>query len=143
MKVYRKLILLAVLVAVLAGVMVTPAAAQGATCEKWHIVQRGDTLFKISKRYGMSMTQLMQVNNVITNPNVIYVGQSLCVAIRVNNPPPTGTAYVVQSGDTLNKIARAFGVNVVALARHNNLVNMNLIYAGQTLMIPDVTIQPL
>lgn len=41
-----------------------------------YTVQRGDTLSRIARRYGISMTVLAQVNN-ISNPNQIYVGQVL------------------------------------------------------------------
>ncbi|GMQ77962.1 MAG: hypothetical protein BMS9Abin02_0454 [Anaerolineae bacterium] len=47
------------------------------------------------------------------------------------------TTYVIQPGDTLFAIARNFGVSVQAIAAANNIVNPNLIYAGQTLTIPD------
>jgi LysM repeat protein len=47
------------------------------------------------------------------------------------------TTYVIQPGDTLSAIARSFGVSVQDIAAANNIVNPNLIYAGQTLIIPD------
>jgi LysM repeat protein len=46
------------------------------------------------------------------------------------------TSYVIQPGDTLASISRRFGVSVAAIATANNIVNPNLIYAGQTLVIP-------
>jgi len=50
--------------------------------------------------------------------------------------PTTQSAYTVQSGDTLYKIARKFGVTVDAIVRTNNLANPNLIKPGQVLTIP-------
>ncbi len=47
------------------------------------------------------------------------------------------TIYTVQSGDTLNKIARRFDTSVQAIAQANNIVNPNYIYVGQQLTIPD------
>ncbi|MCA9971523.1 MAG: LysM peptidoglycan-binding domain-containing protein, partial [Anaerolineales bacterium] len=44
--------------------------------------------------------------------------------------------YVVQPGDTLMAIARRYGVTAVAIAQANHIVNPNLIYAGQQLIIP-------
>lgn len=50
--------------------------------------------------------------------------------------PGTGTTYVVRYGDTLGTIARRFGTTITAIAQANNIVNPNLIYAGQVLRIP-------
>lgn len=47
-----------------------------------------------------------------------------------------GLVYVVQRGDTLSAIARAYGVSVKTLAAYNGLANPNRIYVGQTLYIP-------
>lgn len=48
------------------------------------------------------------------------------------------TTYVVVPGDTLSAIARRFGVTISELAQANRIVNPNLIYVGQTLVIPGV-----
>jgi LysM repeat protein len=52
-------------------------------------------------------------------------------------PLPAGSqTYVVQNGDTLFSIALRFNVRVNAIAQANNISNINLIYQGQTLIIP-------
>jgi LysM repeat protein len=48
----------------------------------------------------------------------------------------SGRTYYVQRGDTLNKIARYFGVSWRAIANANGLTNPNRIYVGQRLYIP-------
>jgi LysM repeat protein len=50
--------------------------------------------------------------------------------------PQKDTTYVVQRGDTLFGIATHFGVTVAALAAANGITNLNLIYVGQSLIIP-------
>jgi LysM repeat protein len=50
--------------------------------------------------------------------------------------------YVVQPGDTLFRISRAYGTTVDAIVRANNIPNPNLIYVGQVLVIPDGTTPP-
>ncbi len=55
---------------------------------------------------------------------------------------PTGQTYTVQSGDTLFKIARQFGVTVDALVAANNMPNRNLIRVGQVLQIPPKAAPP-
>jgi LysM repeat protein len=54
----------------------------------------------------------------------------------VSEATTSGGTYVVQRGDTLNQIARRFGVSVQALASANNISIMATIYAGQQLVIP-------
>jgi LysM repeat protein len=50
--------------------------------------------------------------------------------------PLSGTTYVVQAGDTLFAISIRTGVRISAIAQANNIDNINLIYIGQTLIIP-------
>lgn len=49
---------------------------------------------------------------------------------------PSGTTYVVQPGDTLIGIATVFGLHFTEIAAANDIANLNLIYAGQTLVMP-------
>lgn len=103
-----------------------------------YVVQRGDTLYSIARRFGVSIWQLASLNN-IPNINLIYVGQVLIIPTPGPAPPGPGPApsqYVVQYGDTLFSIARRFGVNVWQLAAYNNIPNPNYIRAGQVLLIP-------
>jgi LysM repeat protein len=108
-----------------------------------YVVRPGDTLFKISRQYGVSIQALAEANHIV-NPNLIYVGQVLVIPTGGGTVPPppappppgTGSTYVVQRGDTLSRIAARFGVTVTALAQANNIANPNVIYVGQVLTIP-------
>ncbi|HVU10410.1 MAG TPA: LysM domain-containing protein, partial [Phototrophicaceae bacterium] len=51
-------------------------------------------------------------------------------------PPPTYETYIVVQGDTLGRIAAHFGTTTTALMQTNQLVNPNLIYVGELLLIP-------
>ena len=55
-----------------------PRPAPPDTCSYWYHVRRGDTLAKIAWRFGVSTWSIVRANN-IANPNVIYVGQRLCI----------------------------------------------------------------
>ena len=44
-----------------------------------YTVQKGDTLYKISQNYAISVNQILAANPSITNPDVIYVGQTLTI----------------------------------------------------------------
>ena len=129
------------LILVLSALLVSiPAqAASAATCTQFHFVQYGDNLFRISLRYTTSVAELQRLNNL--SGTRIYAGTSLCVGTGYTDGGSTGKTYMVQWGDSLSRIARAYGVNMFVLARVNNIFNPNRIYAGQLLSIPDFTIQ--
>jgi LysM repeat protein len=115
--------------------------AQGGTCTSTHIIQRGETLYRIARRYGTTVAELQRINNMGTS-TTIYAGNGLCVSMGSTNPnPPAGTSYTVQRGDTLSRIARRYGVDMNVLARVNNIRDVNKIFVGQVLSIPDFTTQ--
>lgn len=137
-----KRILIVVVILVLSALLFSiPAqAANAATCAQYHYVQSGETLFRISRWYGTTVAELQRINGLGSSTR-IYAGTSLCVKADVVSDPIGGKTYVVRYGDTLSRIARAFGVDMNVLARVNNILNVNRIYAGQVLSIPDFTIQ--
>ncbi len=55
----------------------TPKSTGSFTCRN-HIVQRGETLLTIGWRYGVDIWILARLNH-LSNPNLIYVGQTLCI----------------------------------------------------------------
>ena len=102
-----------------------------------HVVQRGENLFRIALRHGVTY-QAIAAANGIANPNHIYVGQRLVIPGSGSTPPPapSGQTYTVRRGDTLSAIALRFGVSVWALTQTNSIRNPALIYVGQVLRIP-------
>ena len=98
-----------------------------------YTIQRGDTLWGISRRYGVSIQNLINWNN-IKKPNLIYTGNTL--KIYVNGVNDNGIIkYIVQRGDNLSRLALRFGTTVKRLAQINGIQNQNLIYVGQILYI--------
>jgi len=106
-----------------------PTDSSASTC---HIVRRGETLFSIGRRYGVSPWAIAAANH-LANPNRIYAGQCLYI-------PRGGCCYlrchVVRPGETLFSIGRRYGVSPWAIASANHLANPSRIYAGQCLYIP-------
>jgi LysM repeat protein len=64
------------------------------------------------------------------------------LAFFLVRPARAAVNVVVQPGDTLTRIARDNGVEVAALATANNIVNPNLIYPGQVLVVPSADPAP-
>ncbi|PFP22722.1 spore gernimation protein [Bacillus sp. AFS073361] len=101
-----------------------------------HVVSSGETLWQISNRYAVSMSSIVQIND-LQNPNQLVVGQALVI-------PKPGTTHIVKYGETLWSIAQKYGVSISAIVQSSNLTNPNLLYPGTTLYIPAIThiVQP-
>ncbi|SET63581.1 Peptidoglycan/xylan/chitin deacetylase, PgdA/CDA1 family [Natronincola peptidivorans] len=112
-----------------------------------YMVRQGDTLYKISQKLGVSLTDLAIENN-ISNWNHIYVGQKLSVPANGANtstgsaPSQVSADYVVKRGDSLYKISQELGVSMAALAEANSLKDWNTIYIGQVLKVPSTGVTP-
>ncbi len=119
-----------------------PAAAAPDYQGGIHVVQRGETLSQIARRYGVSMAALAQANG-ISNPNFIYSGQRLTIPGASGGASSGGAAssgvHVVRVGENLSSIAARYGTTVAALARANGIANPNHIYVGQRLSIGSST----
>jgi len=100
-----------------------------------HIVQWGENLTSIARRYGTTIQAIVS-RNYLANANRIYVGQRLIIPAAWTPPPSSGCSYTVRYGDTLSGIALAHGVTIYGIVRANGLVNPNRIYPGQRLAIP-------
>ncbi len=120
-----------------------------------HVVQAGDNMFRISLRYGITLSQLQAANPGV-KPESIRVGQKLNIPGQAKSAPssavaeesvapaapaPTmpsasGETYTVQAGDNLSKIARLHGTTVAALQAANPKLKPNQVIVGQRLVLP-------
>jgi LysM repeat protein len=108
-----------------------------------HVVQRGETLYSIARRYGTSVSAIVSANG-LRNANYIWAGQRLRIPAGGGGGssrgggslPSGGTVHVVQRGETLAGIAYRYGTTVAAIASANGLRNPNFIWVGQRLSIP-------
>ena len=129
-----------VLLCAMALLFFSAAAAQASpasACGSYHYVQRGETLYSISKRYGVSIMDMMHANPGIPHPTLIYAGTYLYIPCGPGDPG-MGCSYVhyVGWGQTLGEIARHYMVSPYAIAQVNGITNPDLIYAGESLCIP-------
>ena len=111
-----------------------------------YTVQPGDSMYKISQKFGVSVEAIMAANQ-LTGYN-LSVGQQLRIPGQgTTTPPPpapprppapsggSSTEYVVQPGDSLYRIGQKFGVAPEAIMQANNLSSPAL-SVGQRLRIP-------
>lgn len=100
-----------------------------------HVIQRGETLWLLSQRYGVSISQIATVNE-LPNPNSLVIGQALVI-------PNPFSEYVVQPGDNLRMIAERYGITEQELLQANRITNPSLVFPGQVLSIPILhTVRP-
>lgn len=93
-----------------------------------YIVKLGDTLYSIAKKYGVSVMDLANINNI--DDNIVVIGQELIIP----NNNTSNNIYTVKAGDTLYSIARKYNLSVNELIQMNNLTN-NLLSIGQQLKV--------
>lgn len=106
-----------------------------------YTVQSGDTLWQIANKYGTTVQEIANINR-IANPNLIYPGQVLQIlensTVAGKEERGTGSiVYTVKSGDTVSKIAMAYGVTVNHIVEINDIQNANLIYPGEKIRITE------
>ena len=99
-----------------------------------YVVQKGDTLSKIARKFGVTVARLQTLNG-IKNAGLIFVGQKLAVGGALQIGIPAETVYTVQRGDTLLKIAKKYGTTTKRLASANAIKNPSLIRVGQKIKI--------
>ena len=101
----------------------------------YHKVRRGETLDLISRKYGMTLSQLRRVSGL--RGSRIFPGQRIKVvknAAKASRGKPTYQRYRVRKGDNLYTIARRFDTTIREI-RKMNKIRRNRIYAGQLLRV--------
>ncbi|MTV48589.1 LysM peptidoglycan-binding domain-containing protein [Heliobacillus mobilis] len=107
----------------------SPRADAAGANPSLYYVQKGDSLYRVAARYGISVDVLKGANGIYGD--MIYTGQALHIPAVSGGP----NIYLVQKGDSLYFIALKYGISVDSLKQNNNLAS-NVITPGQVLVIP-------
>lgn len=109
-----------------------------------HTVQKGETYWTISQKYGVSLSSLLSYNGA-TNNSALNVGDKVKIPkgstssggnSSSTSPYVTYKTYSVQNGDTLWNIAINHGIPYSELLEVNSLTQSSKIYTGMKLTIP-------
>ena len=104
-------------------------SAPGGEKDTVHEVVRGESLSLISRRFGVTLRDLTEWNQL--KGDIIFAGQELIVGRQKSDYQ----SYKVVRGDTLFSIAIRFGVEVEEIARTNNMSVSSTLLTGMTLRI--------
>ena len=103
---------------------VTPSQENAET----YIVQSGDSLYSIARKFNTTVSEIKKLNNL--SSNLLSLGQVLVLPKETTGQ----TIYTVQSGDSLYSIARKFNTTVDNIKALNNL-SSNMLSIGQILIV--------
>ncbi len=111
--------------------------------DKIHWVEKGESLYGISKKYGVTIDQIKRLNN-LTDNNVklgqellIQEGENTTKGIGHNATTATATEHVVNIGESLFSIAKKYNLTIDKLKALNNMAD-NTIFIGQKLIVKEV-----
>ena len=95
-----------------------------------YIVEKGDTLYSLSKRFNISIEELKRINNL--NNDILSIGQVLKLSNTDDNEYDT---YIVKKGDSLWAISKEYNIPLNELIKINSLTDLTL-QINQELLVP-------
>lgn len=129
----------------------TASSSAGYAGQNRYVIRSGDTLSGLAVRFGLSESSLLAANR-LPSADRLFAGQTIVIPQHAAVTPQVSpqvaavvtagmgrsahAGYTVQSGDTLSALALRFGVSERAIAQANDLGNLDMVQAGQSLAIP-------
>lgn len=98
-----------------------------------YTVQKGDTLYGISKQHNTSVQKLRELNNL--KSDILMPNQVLIISENTDKNPMECVTYTVKKGDSLYSIAKKYNTTPEEIKRYNNLTS-NTLSIDQRLKIP-------
>ncbi len=115
----------------------SPSNSDSRPYRSQHVVQRGENLSLIAKKYRVSVQSLKQVNR-LGRRSILRVGQKLKIPEGSKTPQKMAKKvyHQVKSGENLTLIARKYGVRVAELRSVNDIGRRSVLYVGKRLRVP-------
>lgn len=111
------------------------AAAPAAALNRVHVVQRGETLSSIARRYDVPIS-ILAAHNGIDNSDYIFVGQRVVVPASETALSPSLGIHTVRVGDSLSDIADLYGVPLEKILFFNGMDSPSALWVGQPVLVP-------
>ncbi|OAB48066.1 LysM peptidoglycan-binding domain-containing protein [Paenibacillus antarcticus] len=109
---------------------------------KIHMVKKGDSLYELSKKYGISLEKLIEANPQLKDPNKLNIGEKVKIPTEASSVPMPENIihkHVVKQGDSLWQLSKAWGVTLREMIDANpQLKNPNALLVGEIVNIPKV-----
>lgn len=97
-----------------------------------YLVQEGENIKSVANKFNISPQELVKLNNLYYDTS-LRAGQEIIVP---KNEEKYFNSYIIESGDSLYKIAEKYNINPTLLSALNGLEMEDYIYPGQELLIP-------
>ena len=101
-----------------------------------YLIQKGETLYALSRKFDIPPSQLIKFNP--TAENGLQIGQEFYIPLNKKAKPenPEQKTHIVQKGETLYALSRKYGVSPEEIQKLNNL-SSSALNIGQTIKIPN------
>lgn len=97
-----------------------------------HVVKAGDTLYKLARQYDVKLFDIMRLNPYVNVYN-LQIGDEICIPSAPARPERT---YVVNAGDTIQRVLQALDVDFDTLARWNPMLTDVELPEGLIITLP-------
>ena len=98
-----------------------------------YIVQKGDSLYTIAKKYGTTIAEIVDVNTLTSN--TLYPNQELFIPVKKNSDEVYVDKYITKNNDTIEKIAGILKVTPMELGKYNDFGKL-ILKEEQVIVIP-------
>ena len=110
----------------------------------YHVIEEGDTMYKIAGKYNIRVSELCRLNNM-QETDILQIGRKLLVKSKSTSTKQqtstkpkqntTGQYHTIEEGDTLYKIAGKYNTRVSELCRLNNIQETTILQIGMKLRV--------